>query len=297
MKLLPSELFKSSRRLDLLIEKYSHGDPFELVRGGQIKFSFSTEIYETLKRKDIAEYRRLLLYDEAGNSYRLSDLQKTTEFGGKEKGFCTRIEDWEITSLNYQIKSLTNSSLPLRIGDEVKEIIRVESTKGTPKSDFHFIDKFEKEVFWCSHKKGNSPKDFQQWGGVTEDLISSHKETIDFVETVRSLCGGTVCSGTLLGRRIEDSRLKCLSVFGIDYGKSFGIQNVTILLQGEVKLEALDNTFSLHTNHIHLNSELPNGEYDPIFIVRYTEGRMGFGIENARFMIIPYGGKNIKGWI
>ena len=83
----------------------------------------------------------------------------------------------------------------LKIGKNFYQVVvNVESTPGTPKSDFHFRDVNGKMVGFVSHKDGASATAIQQWGGITqnsadEPMLAAHPETQAFVATCQSKFG------------------------------------------------------------------------------------------------------------
>jgi len=95
--------------------------------------------------------------------------------------------------------------------------------------------------------------------------------------------------GSSVYRPIKDSNLKMLAIYGPDYGKPFGYDNVTLLLQGNVKLNKIgNNTYEFDAAHISYNGEAPEGEYDAVLYGRYNPSRGGnHGIKALRSSIMP----------
>ena len=223
-----------------------------------------------------------------------TDFYKTPEFGGKGQGSGIARENFELKSLQDQIEKAKIAdgvqSIDVRINGKIYEVAGAETTPGTPKSDFHLIDINGKEVVWISHKNGSLPKDVQQWGGISqrkEPKVFSHSETQQFVADLKTKFPGGVGSGYSAYRKIKDSNLKFMSIYGSNYGREFGQQNVTILLQGPVKLVKTGNKHSLSANHVHFNGEsLDNTPYEAVLSVRYGE-RSDAGVFRARIGIMP----------
>ena len=72
------------------------------------------------------------------------EFHKTPEFGGKGKGSGTAAEDRELKGLRNEIERAMVkdgiSVLPMIVGKKKCMVVGVESTFGTPKSDFHAVD-------------------------------------------------------------------------------------------------------------------------------------------------------------
>ncbi len=226
-----------------------------------------------------------------------SDFYKTPEFGGKGQGSGIAREDFELKSLRDQIEKAKMAdgvqSIDVRIDGKTYEVAGAETTPGTPKSDFHLIDINGKEVVWISHKNGSLPKDVQQWGGISqrkEPDIFSHKETQQFISDLKTKFPDGIENTFSAYRKIKDDsnpKLKPMAIYGNNYGKGFGQQNVTILLQGPVKLVKTGATYSLSANHVHFNGEsLDNTPYEAVLSVRYGD-RSDAGVFRARIGIMP----------
>lgn len=181
--------------------------------------------------------------------------------------------------------------------EKINGVTDVIKTPGTPKSDFHLADERGRPLLHISHKKGSTPRDFQQWGGVTEPRILDHKEVQQFALACRKLYGSTIPSGQSVYTDIKDKSLKMMSVFGVDFDKS-GIHTnkVDVLLQGDPGLEIVsEGTFKLTaTGHVHYHGDLPDGGFDPVLAMIYKGDRDQLGIKGARASIYPRGGRTFK---
>jgi hypothetical protein len=230
-----------------------------------------------------------------------TDFYKTPEFGGVGKGSKVKREDYELKSLQDQIEKAKMAdgvqSIDVRIDGRTYEVAGAVTTPSTPKSDFHLVDIKGKEVVWISHKNGNLPKDVQQWGGISQQKepgIFSHKETQQFIADLKRMFPDGVKNSFSAYRRIKDDsipKLKPMAIYGNRYGKEFGQQNVTILLQGPVKLVKDGATYSLSANHVHPNGEsLDNTPFEAVLSVRYGD-RSDAGVTKARIGIMPIGAR------
>ena len=213
----------------------------------------------------------------------------------------TAKEDAQLLSLQKQIEAaLSNENvveITIRIGNKVYNVAGAATTPGTPKSDFHLLNANGQEVVWVSHKDGTGPRGFQQWSGITkrsEPEIHNHNETQQFIKDVKDQTDNVMPRATTLSRKINDTRLMNLSVYGNQYGKSLGRQNVTILLQGPVKLVKTKSVYELRSNHTLINGEPVKGGYEPVFMAMYKGDRSNFGVKGARFAIQPKDSRKSK---
>ena len=299
-----SELLKPGReyRAAIIIKKMAAGEKFELSNGNKIAFKKNKQIIDTLNTKDASEINAIRFLGTDNKIYKLSDVKKNAEFGGKGDRDSVAKEDMALKSLNDQLnsikKNISKSFVPMDINGEIHKVIRAESTSGTPKSDFHLIDIDGKECVWISHKDGKSPKDFQQWGGISqkiEPLISGHPETQKFIKDLKVIYPKGLPPATSLRRKIKDRKLKMLSVYGNKFGSMLGQQNVSILLQGNVEVISAGSAYKLKANHVHYNGESVDGNgFDPSLLAVFKGDRSDAGIKGTRITIAPYDGRRAK---
>lgn len=294
-----SALIKNDWRVEVFIDKYSKRDKFELVGGQKVELLYTDENRNILAGRKLDELSKLVFFDARGNKYKLSNIQKNKEFGGKGEGFGINIELREIDSLNKQLdevkKTLKKSTVPLRVGKKIYEVTYCEKTAGTPKSDFHLYDINGKEVVWMSHKEGSKPKDFQQWGGMTEKEVPvfKHKESQEFIKIMQKMFPKGLPNATTIAKKIKDPTLKKYSVYGIKYGGPLGQQNVSLVLQGPLKLVKKGNAWEIDANHVHFNGEDITGGFEPVFMAIYKGDRSNFNVKGARFGISPLESRKI----
>jgi hypothetical protein len=297
--LAASELLKYDWRLSVFLEKYRKKQPFELVGGQKVTFVYDEQVDKVLQKKNTQQLNNLRFRDAKDKIYKLSDIKKTTEFGGKGSGAGVNIEMREIKSLNEQLtvakNKLKSATVPIKIKNKIYNVAECVKTPGVPKSDFHLIDINGKEVVWISHKEGRTPKDFQQWGGMSEKEapVYNHSETQAFIRVVQAMFPEGITPATTVARRIKDTTLQAYSVYGIDYGKELGRQNVSLVLQGPVKLEQQGKFYTITANHAHENGEELDGGFEPVFMAIYKGDRDNFGVKGARFGISPLESRKI----
>ena len=296
------ELFKYEWRIEIFLRKYQNKESFEISGGKKIKFVPNKALIEAIKKKDKVSVNSIGLLDVDGNPYAFGKLEKTAEFGGKGAGAGTAKEDIQLQSLIDQIHKIkcdtAKATVPIKIKNTTYEVADAVSTPGTPKSDFHLVDNDGKECVWISHKDGSTAKDFGQWGGMStkEREVNSHREVQAFIKDAQKKFGKEIPRATTVARKIKDSKLKNMSVYGKDYRKHLGQQNVTLHIQGSVILKKSGKTYIFDDNksHIEYNGDAIKGDYEPVIMVIYKGDRSQFGIKGARFSIYPKGGRKIK---
>lgn len=183
-------------------------------------------------------------------------------------------------------------------GRTVKNCAQVIKTAGTPKSDFHIADPAGRPLIHISHKKGSTPRDFQQWGGLTETRIVQHREVKAFITKCQLLYGSAIPSGESVYMPIKDKDLKMMAIFGVDYDKAGISENkVDVLIQGDPGIKQFSGgSFELTaTGHLHHYGDLPTGGFDPVLAMIYKGDRDQFGIRGARASIYPAAGRTFKG--
>ena len=237
-------------------------------------------------------------------TYTLPNFQKTVEFGGKEKGKMAAGIDAELktaNSINDQIQDINGKTgkktIIVNINGKKYNVSKCIKIEGFVKSDLALLNENGEEVVWISYKKGNSPKDFQQWGGMTEKNIIDHPEIEKFVAQMQKRFPKGIPNATTIAKKIKDNNLKKLSVYGIEYRKNAvnSRQNVSIVLQGPVRLVSYgSNQYKFSSNHTLQGGENVIGGYEPVLMIIYKGDRDNFGIKGARFAIQPILSRNIN---
>jgi hypothetical protein len=285
-----------------LARKIEEKLPFNIIGGESTPLEFiKPEYFEIFLSQDADSIKNLtsgnvntflFFKDDAGKQYSISDLLKDSYFGGKGKGFGTADEDANLQILNNQILKLVEENggpIDIKVGNKIyKNIIKAETQFGFPKSDFNLIDENNKPIVFISHKKagGKSPSanDFIRWGGYT--MNANHPEIKKFNQALEKwIEENNPNEGLPRASRfispIKDDELIRKLIYGPEYGKNYGPNNVNIILQGKIKLEPTsDNTYELTAEHELTPPELPEGEYQPYLTAAYRGDRNMFGIKN-----------------
>jgi len=293
-----SEMVKPGReyRIVLFLKKYQNREEFVLMGNKKVTLVYDKKVADQLKAK--RNLASLVFTSTDGQKLKLSNFQKTPEFGGKAES-TTRIEEAEIISIRKQMSEIRQQTgepcVPIKIGNKVYQCCNIEKTAGTPKSDFHFLDINGKPIVWLSHKDGSKASDFQQWGGVSKIVpnVHNHPETKEFYKDVIESFPEGFPPKTNVVKEIGDPLLKKKAVYGDDYrpgSTRFGENNVTMILQGPVTLKKVGNGqnvyYKIEANHANKNGETMKGDYEPIFDGSYRQGR-GQPVNNARLGIWP----------
>jgi hypothetical protein len=191
-------------------------------------------------------------------------------------------------------------------------IDKFDKVDGTPKADFKIVDEEDVPFIFISHKDGKTAKDFQQYGGISDKKIYNHPEVVEFVNKMRSI--NTDFSELPVGGRefavlIKDPKLAAMSIFGSELGGSFGLDNVHLIMQGDIILDPIktdygEGCYTLSASgHYLLNPALTGNRlsmseadpYWPVLYVSYRSGQGGtYGFKNARFGIWPSGSDATK---
>jgi hypothetical protein len=293
--LSPAQLNKRNN-LDVFIQKLANKEPF--VGTGQtepnIVLEPDPEALEQLRQGKIPA----VFTGADGQQYRLSQLEKTAEFGGKGTGFGTRIEDAELASLQAQLLDLkgNNPEITIRVGDRDVSVADVVTTPGTPKSDFHFINSQGDSVAWVSHKDGSAATHFGQWGGMSDREMlpvynanpSVKQEVAQFIQDIKAIVGEEMPRATTIARPASEL-FQMISIYGNGFGGNRGPQNVDVILQGPVTI----SNGQLVAPNMHSNGEPVKGAFEPAMMAMYKGDRSNFGIVGSRFSMYPIGGRKV----
>lgn len=207
-----------------------------------------------------------------------------------------------LDDLDKIIKDIVHQVGPFDLiikGDPKKTVYKnIQGTRNTTekflgreaKSDFN-ITNDKGDAIFISHKKAGGAKAFQQYGGVSKQAgqeIMNHPEVQAFLRG----CAQNIENDKLKQPTysyIKDELLINLSVFGSEYGKKFGIDNVTIIGQGAAIIKPVKGKeglfeldFSDHLVHNGDAKEFMRGEYTAILGATFRAGR-GFDVDGQRF--------------
>ena len=203
-----------------------------------------------------------------------------------------------VSELNEAIVKASKGSLDgitLKIdGFTFKYVIGcIPVTNGEPKADVVLVCKKDGELYpdcYISYKMGKAAKDFQNYSGLSEKssaYIFKHKETLKFYTTLSAMSASGVKEDVY--QLIEDKKIIGLSVWGSDYGGTFGVNNCHTIAQGSPTISGTNLTYTHSVKNGDFNFE---AGYQPVFGARYASGRNNKGpngmmAPNFRIGIFP----------
>lgn len=295
-------------RAEVIADKIEKGELFTMTGDVTRELVFTDPKYAQLfKDQDLEGIRQeggsrvnqfAFFKDKTGKTYGLQDLLKTPELGGKGKGSGTAVEDVALSAFKQVVDAaVQEAGSPITVvvgGQSYPNIIKAETQPGFPKSDFNLIDTSNKPVVFISHKKasrkGAKPSDFIRWGGFTE--YKDYPDVKQFISKLQEFLQENnlerMPNATNFIKEITSDELAKKLVYGSDFGKEFGINNVQIAIQGEVILKKVkDGVYQLTGQHQYLNGENPEGDYRPILVGKYRSDRTMFGIPGLEAIAQP----------
>ena len=225
-----------------------------------------------------------------------TDFLKDATLGGKGAGSGTAAEDAALTAFRIELEGVIEktgeSEIDMIVGGRKVRVSGIESTPGTPKSDFHLVDAAGVHVAWLSHKDGTKASQFQQYGGLTADWnrhYSKNAEVLSFINAVKKKRPEGLQRGDSFFRAVKDKKVSRLTIWGPDYGGVRGKNNVDEFHQGVMKLNKVGNAYKIKSTHSAKNGTISgkasSGNYSPIYVARFTSDRgfsKGGGVKNAR---------------
>ena len=264
------------------------------------KFAYQLNSLQDLNKFKDNRGSVLLPTGTTGNGIiRLSQLYKDDAFKTR-KGNPFAKEDYQIKLVREQLEKIKEKIgtdfIKLRVGNNTYEVTEVEDTPGTPKSDMNFIGRNGVKLGFCSLKSGVTARSIQQWGGISvsrEPIIAAHPEVTAFVKTAREMFPKEIPQGTTIAREITDPKLRMQGIYGSGYGGPIGANNVDVLLQGTVKINAINFTEYKITGSAmtHSNGSTLPPEYQPVLMAIYKGDRSDYGIKNARINLYSKSGR------
>lgn len=166
-----------------------------------------------------------------------------------------------------------------------------------------------KDMLFMSLKAGQKAADFQQYGGLSDDLgirtgaettFPSIKKFLDDVASVTTMAGvgkdlTKMPAGSNFAAPLTDKNAAGIVMFGKDFKSStFGLNNCHVLLDGEVSFKKIEqNVVTLEADygvkwHPSLGSDLKSDPiYDPILLVYKSAALNQAGFKGARGSVWP----------
>lgn len=229
---------------------------------------------------------RILIKPKFGNewkqqSYWNLQMQNLPNWSMIKSSPDTNIEYQILKTLNYKIAEM-GMSKPVEIvmkTKRYKDIIGFIAGSFGAKADFIGVNSKGQKVLFISHKDGSSPRDFQQYSGITSkagNSIYNHKEVKSFREDIARKDPEDFYKNVYY-REITDYDLKKKSVFGKDYGGGpTSENNIDFFCQGNPIIikknnSVLDLRFSSKMIYRDQISQLDRNEYNPVLAARRGE--------------------------
>ena len=306
------EMTKTGRagRATTIADKIQKGDLFAMIDGTEKELDFAKPEYEDIfKNRELDKIKQLggsrvnkfpFFVDSEDNYYGLDSLLKDRDLGGQGKGAGTKAEDAALGTFRGLVEKLVqDNGGPITVvvnGKKYPDIVTVQTQPKFPKADFNMIDSNGNPVVFISHKKashkGASPYDFIRWGGFSE--YDKDTEVELFVEKLQEyLTANNLTSmpnASNFMKEINSDELAKKIIYGRDFGGPFGIDNVTIAIQGTVQLEPKGNgVYNLSGEHVYFNGQTPEGDYRPMLVGKFRSDRSMFGIPGLEAIAQPAG--------
>ena len=273
-------------RGDKVLQFINDKKPFTLKNGNEILLDFiNDDIQDIFVNRKYSELKsnQDIFVDDNGKEYKLEDIVKTSDFGGKVKGFSTKHETSALNELNILIKQIleeiNQKYINIKVGNNVYEnIVGAVNQPGVPKSDFNLINVEGNPVVFISHKVGDDAKSFARWGGYRFAIKEPDVES--FISNINNkLPNGEFERNDSFAQKINSKELKDKIVFGKDFGNVFGKNNVQIIIQGKVTLTPEDNLYTLSGEKTWLNGQTPEGDYEPVLEAHYRSDQNALGFK------------------
>ena len=206
-----------------------------------------------------------------------------------------RNERDQLRNINSKIK---NPITLIISGKKFRNVVGLVGGKSGQKSDLVIIDSQGNEIGWISYKSGKTSTSFQQYSGLTErSKLDSDPEVKKFYNEIKNINenikskNGNISSlkkeKISVWKPIQNRDLKRKAVFGYDYGKKNGENNVNFLIQGNIVLEERkeNEVYILKSSGglIVKNGGLMVKDYEPTLGARTgEESRKYAGVEGIR---------------
>lgn len=213
-----------------------------------------------------------------------------------------------LTKINKYIAD-HGGKVDLRIKSKLyKNVVGFNAGPAKAKADFIIINENGKELGYISYKAGSTPGDFQQYSGISKrgygDIIYDNPEVKKFRERIVADGWETVSQGkkSVYIKIKAGTALKNRAVFGKDFRRSKGINNVDFFAQGNPKLDKRGNIviLSFPTKLVE-NGRVDqlSGEYDPVIAARKGEQSrvITVDIKDDRGNLIQMKEPNVRGGI
>ena len=277
--------------------------------------------------------KKLFVITEDRQVHSIGILSKTTDFGGREVSMNSRNMKWGHLESIAAAENLTllkpGKTVEADWLDNFNELVGAERERrrkrgesmlfdlkvgsvtipncvgamgapgasSDPKADIVFLyyknGKDLRITGFTSLKEGSTPKDFQQWGGLSG--YRDHEEVKKYVKDLEDQYPNGAPSGKNIGREIDDRSLKIEAIYGPLYAKGrYNSDSVQLIVQGQpISLSGNDVKVLKVEGSIHSDDEMDdllNGPARPVFMARKGD-RSDFGVPGTRIFVYPKAGR------
>lgn len=303
------DLRKDENRVLMFIKKVREGEAFATKKNGEAIIDKSqlddVTTFMQVDNRFPALRSKMKVKSNKGELTIPNDFLKTGEFGGRGKGSGVAAETLAMNDFNEKLfailKKEGTSYINLKINRRTVKCAEMVKTEGSyqgkePKSDMTIVDPQGNPVAYISHKAGTSAKSYQQYGGLSDSALPpkfrNNSAIKKFMQDVLKLKPKGLSSGETFYRPITDANLVKMSMYGPEYGKGPSISNVDEFHLGNMNLKKTGNAYQITSVHKGTNGEMPKGEYEAIFFIRFQNRRgparaAGVVVPNARVGIFP----------
>jgi hypothetical protein len=219
-----------------------------------------------------------------------SSLAKTTDFGGRGPGSGLLSEQKQVDQINVAIaeSSGDTGSVDIRFGNGqiITNIVSCKHVKANKKADAAFIDKDGNAVAWVSLKYADTPKEMNQWTGVSK--LSKEIEVISFAKDVKKF--GEIEQGKVVFRELSEVSLSEKAVWGLEKEKGENLVDLVISTRSEIKLSKNSDgtySFTITSGKIWYHPEIPDDGWDPVLTARSSKDRNDLGVPKTRIGFFP----------
>jgi len=305
-----TDLRKDENRVLTFLRKIKEKEPFATVKQGDAIIPMSqydeVQMFMNSDGKFPKGGTNLMVQTSKGKMKIPGDFLKTGDFGGRGAGSGTNAETMAMNYFNENLnKILQREGVPelkLKINGRTVMCAAMVKTEGKfqgyePKSDMTIVDSKGNAVAFISHKAGRSAKDYQQYGGLSDKALPTkyrNKQSVKkFMQDVNRMRPEGLQSGDSFYRPIKDQQLVKMMMYGPLYGGKPDISNVDEFHLGNMTLKGKgEGPYTIESIHKGTNGEMPTGQYEAVFFVRYQARRgdaraAGEVVKNARVGVFP----------
>lgn len=285
-------------RGDKVVSFVNDKKPFTLKNGSEVVLDFiNDEIQDIFTKREYNKLtsNQIVFTDNNGNEYKLEDIVKTSDFGGKVKGFSTKHETSALNEFDALIKNILQEkgieSINIKIDNDLYTgIVGAVNQPGVPKSDFNLINTENTPIVFISHKMGGGSRSFARWGGFVFAAKEENSEVMQFVQNISNkIQNNTFERNISFAQKINSPELKNRIVFGKDFGKKYSKNNVQLVIQGKIELIPTqeENTYTITGENVWISGQTPTDDFEPVLEAHYRGDFTSLGFKSCESFSRP----------